>query len=116
MPITARDLRPLVVDVAAEELAVGRQRHGNGERAVAGVSADLECAFRPDQAHEQREERTLIGADLHAGTRHRRRLFAQPPLEIGFAGDDGADVIFNGFGQKRAVRHEESSQSKGIKP
>ena len=73
-PETPADL----ADVATDEAAVARQGAGDSQRAVAGERADLEAAPGARSAHEQREKRGLVGADLHAGLRQLRGLFAQP--------------------------------------
>ena len=52
---------------------------------------------------EEREQRALVGADLHARIGQARGLGAQPLHDGRFAGDDGADVAVDGVGQKRAI-------------
>ena len=46
-PIAPRHLRPLLADIAGDELAVPRQRRGHRQGAVAGEGADL---YRPPTA------------------------------------------------------------------
>ena len=66
LPVAAGDAGPFVADVAADELAVGRQRGRDRQRAVAGEGADLDRPARADELRQQREQRALVGADLHA--------------------------------------------------
>src|SRR3546814_17292345 len=47
--------------------------------------ADLEAAAGACQLDQQRHELALLGRDLHAGTRQRRGLLAQPPLQLALA-------------------------------
>ena len=49
LPVAARDRRPFLADVAADEAAVGRQRARDRQRAVAGERADLDRAPRADE-------------------------------------------------------------------
>ena len=66
LPVATRDAGPFFADIAADELAVVGQRRCHRQCAVTGKGADLERAPRADHAYQQREQRALVGADLHA--------------------------------------------------
>ena len=56
---------------------------GDAQRRVAGERSDLDCRARADEPREQREERTLLGCDLHPGHRtERARLFDERELHL----------------------------------
>src|SRR3989442_277771 len=67
--VAARDRRPLLVQVAAEEPAVGCQAARDRDRAVAGERPDLDRAARAEHAGQEGEERALLDRDLHPADR-----------------------------------------------
>ena len=54
----------------------------DADRAVAGERADLERVLGADQAHEERQQRALVGRDLHRGVRHLAGLGADPVEDL----------------------------------
>ena len=54
----------------------------------------------PIEAHQEREQHALVGADLHAAHRQPRGLVAQPLLERRFARDHRAQVVVDGLRQQ----------------
>ena len=99
LPVAAGDAGPFLADIAADELAVGRQRGCDRQRAVAGEGADLDRPARTDEFRQQREQRALVGADLHSSVRHARRLRAKPALHIGFVRDLLRNITLDCFGE-----------------
>ncbi len=73
LPVALRDRRPLGVHVAAEKPTPGSEPAGDRDRAVAGEGPDLDGRARADEASKQREERPLLGRDLHHAYRPERR-------------------------------------------
>ena len=53
LEVAARDARPLLVHVAADQLAVVGQAAGDADRRVAGEGAELERAAGADRPHQQ---------------------------------------------------------------
>src|SRR5205814_9586860 len=103
LPVAARDRRPLLIDVAADEPASGGKRRRNRQRTVAREGADLDRAFGADGPDQKREQRRLIGADLHACLPKPRGFRAQLLLDVGFARDVLSDIALDGVGKERAA-------------
>ena len=61
------DGRVLLADVAAQQVAAGRQAAGDADRREPGERADLDGLAGADEAGEQRQQGALVGADLHPG-------------------------------------------------
>src|SRR6185437_13625133 len=93
LPVTPTNAGPFLADVAAPQLAVGRQRLGDVQRGVAGESADLDRLPGADRLGEQCHLLALVRRDLHAGLRQLRGLLAQPALERAVAQPAFVDVI-----------------------
>ena len=89
-----------LVDVAGDDLAVGRQSQGHGQRTIAGEDADLDGAARAQQLHQQRHELALLRRDLKARRGMARGLLAQAASTGGFAKGDREQVIGNRIGRK----------------
>ena len=75
-PGLAGDRRVLLADVAAQQVTARGQAPGDADRREPGERADLDGLAGADEAGQQRQQRALVGADLHAGG----------PAELGRAG------------------------------
>ena len=81
LPRAPGDRGPLLGHVAAQQPAVGGEPARDAQRRVAGERADLDRRARAEQPREHREERALLGRDLHARDRaERARLVDQREL------------------------------------
>src|SRR4029453_10280609 len=85
--VAAPDLRPLLAQLASEQATVVRQAAGDADRRVPGERSQLERPPRPDPPHQQRDQRALVGSDLHHGdVAERRRLIGEAPQDVVLAG------------------------------
>ena len=92
LPVSLRDVCPLLAEIATDEPSIPGQRGGDGNGAVAGEGADLDGALCADGGDEQREEGALIRTDLHARGGEIRRFFAKPRLHIRLMRERGRNL------------------------
>ena len=105
-PVAARDRRPLVAHVAADETAAGRKSATRWIARCSPVNVPISMALRAPMRRTRNARNTpLIGADLHAAHRQLRGLLAQPLLERRLARHDRAEVVIDGLRQQRTVGH-----------
>ncbi len=101
-PVAPGNFGPFLADVAAGQLAVGREHQRHGKRAISGERADLERAPGVDETHEQAHELRLLRADLQAGVGQTPRLGAQSRHELRFA-----QSLVEQIGVKPIVQNEQ---------
>ena len=67
LPRVARDGRPLLADVAAQQLPAGAEAARDRERGVPGERAHLDRALGAHRPHDDLHQHGLVVADLHHG-------------------------------------------------
>ena len=83
LEVAARDARPLLVHVAADQLPVVGQAAGDADRGVAGEGAELQRPAGADRPHQEGHQRPLLGSDLHdRDPAQLGGLGGQPPQQL----------------------------------
>ena len=118
LEVAARDARPLLVHVAADQLAVVGQAAGDADRRVAGEGAELQRAAGADRPHQEGHQRPLLGGDLHdRDPAQLGGLGGQPPQQLILARAVLDHVAVQLRGQDRElVRHRQRRPSGGREP